>query len=423
MHNTLKYILITSIAYMSIGCSSKSTTANNPPIANAGEDKVFVSFSNDQKDYRVQEYELYFNQKEDNNVYIYELKDSEHIKPSQDELNITKQTLNLTLNADNSTDMDGDVLNYKWEIVQKPEGSNASLLHNTDKHPILQMDKAGNYKIKLIVNDSYVDSEASFVNIALKLKLLAKTSFTYNNTSIENIYKSYTFNNKNQITNVQISQIGNDINNSINQTIVYDKQGNMVSLEVNSSNGAWSKEYNSYDKNGNNIKHYYADSEEWFEDKNTTYENNHIIYTDLTNANFPNDIWHDTYIYDESYNIIRIEHSLDGNSWVSRFEYNEINQLIKGYYVNGNVNEYPTTYTYDDEGRLIEKYTTNEDSWSKITYTYNDNSTIKYTINYDGYWSRETSTYDEDGSIILYEEEYSDSQEDESTSYTYTLYP
>jgi lysophospholipase L1-like esterase len=69
------------------------------------------------------------------------------------------------LNASASFDADDDALTYLWEIISKPEGSNASLYYETAVNASLKPDIDGEYKIKLTVNDSIDNSLPDTVKI------------------------------------------------------------------------------------------------------------------------------------------------------------------------------------------------------------------------------------------------------------------
>ncbi|MBI5409122.1 MAG: tandem-95 repeat protein, partial [Nitrospirae bacterium] len=71
----------------------------------------------------------------------------------------------VNLNGSGSTDVDGDMLTYKWSFISKPAGS-AAILSNPDAlNPSFVVDKEGNYEIQLIVNDGIVDSAPDTVII------------------------------------------------------------------------------------------------------------------------------------------------------------------------------------------------------------------------------------------------------------------
>ncbi|MDH4317364.1 MAG: right-handed parallel beta-helix repeat-containing protein [Desulfobulbaceae bacterium] len=76
----------------------------------------------------------------------------------------------VTLYGSASKDPDGDPVTYKWEIVFKPEKSNATLVDATKVNPTFQVDALGTYAVQLIVNDGSVDSapELAYVSTGHK---------------------------------------------------------------------------------------------------------------------------------------------------------------------------------------------------------------------------------------------------------------
>ena len=70
----------------------------------------------------------------------------------------------VTLNG-SATDANGDTLTYKWYLVSKPSGSDASLSFSTTTAPQFTPDKPGDYVIVLIANDGKTDSAPSSVTI------------------------------------------------------------------------------------------------------------------------------------------------------------------------------------------------------------------------------------------------------------------
>jgi len=64
----------------------------------------------------------------------------------------------VTLTGAGSTDVNGDPLTYKWTLTQRPAGS-ASILNNANTvSPTFVADKVGQYQASLTVNDGMVDS-------------------------------------------------------------------------------------------------------------------------------------------------------------------------------------------------------------------------------------------------------------------------
>lgn len=71
----------------------------------------------------------------------------------------------VNLNGALSSDANGDGLTYSWVVASKPADSTATLSNATTVGPSFTADKAGNYVIRLVVNDGTVDSNASTVTI------------------------------------------------------------------------------------------------------------------------------------------------------------------------------------------------------------------------------------------------------------------
>lgn len=69
------------------------------------------------------------------------------------------------LNASLSSDVDGDVLTYKWRIVAAPEASNAQIVGATAVMPVFTPDEYGIYTIELVVNDGLISSDPDTVVI------------------------------------------------------------------------------------------------------------------------------------------------------------------------------------------------------------------------------------------------------------------
>ncbi|UJS17316.1 MAG: PKD domain-containing protein [Candidatus Jettenia sp.] len=72
----------------------------------------------------------------------------------------------VMLNGSGSSDPDGDLLTYNWSFISKPGGSSATLSDSTLVNPTFTVDKAGTYKVSLVVNDGTVDSIADTVLIS-----------------------------------------------------------------------------------------------------------------------------------------------------------------------------------------------------------------------------------------------------------------
>jgi len=70
----------------------------------------------------------------------------------------------VNLNGSGSTDANGDPLTYKWDLTTKPGDSTLSF-SSTALAPSFIPDVPGTYVVQLIVNDGFVDSPASTVQI------------------------------------------------------------------------------------------------------------------------------------------------------------------------------------------------------------------------------------------------------------------
>lgn len=64
----------------------------------------------------------------------------------------------ITLDGSNSTDANGDLLNYRWSLLSKPGGSAALLSNPTAVRPTFTADTVGEYVVQLVVNDDRSDS-------------------------------------------------------------------------------------------------------------------------------------------------------------------------------------------------------------------------------------------------------------------------
>ena len=71
----------------------------------------------------------------------------------------------VQLNGANSSDVDGDALNYRWAIVSSPAGSNAILNGINTSTPSFIPDMPGLYIVQLIVNDGVLDSAPATVDV------------------------------------------------------------------------------------------------------------------------------------------------------------------------------------------------------------------------------------------------------------------
>ncbi len=93
--------------------------ANNPPVADAGEDQI---------------------------VYMGN---------------------RITLDGSGSYEQDEDMLIYKWSFTSKPEGSEAQLSSDSVDKPTFSADAVGDYVVQLIVNDGKVDSSPDSMTVTV----------------------------------------------------------------------------------------------------------------------------------------------------------------------------------------------------------------------------------------------------------------
>jgi hypothetical protein len=71
----------------------------------------------------------------------------------------------VQLDGSGSRDPDGDPLNFKWEIITKPEGSVATLSNPRIARPTFVADRVGDYTVKLTVDDGRGGSDTAQVRI------------------------------------------------------------------------------------------------------------------------------------------------------------------------------------------------------------------------------------------------------------------
>jgi alpha-tubulin suppressor-like RCC1 family protein len=71
----------------------------------------------------------------------------------------------VLLDGSKSSDVDNDLLTYKWSFVTRPDGSDAFIASPTSAQPSFFPDLWGSYVVQLVVNDGWLDSPPSTVNI------------------------------------------------------------------------------------------------------------------------------------------------------------------------------------------------------------------------------------------------------------------
>ena len=71
----------------------------------------------------------------------------------------------VTLNGSGSSDVDGTPLTYQWTVMTVPAGSAARLSSLSTVMPTFVADRAGDYVVRLVVNDSTVTSAPDTVTI------------------------------------------------------------------------------------------------------------------------------------------------------------------------------------------------------------------------------------------------------------------
>jgi hypothetical protein len=72
----------------------------------------------------------------------------------------------VQLDGSASSDVDGDSLTFTWSFISRPGGSNATLSNTKAMKPALDVDVAGTYTVRLIVNDGTVNSAPDTVTIS-----------------------------------------------------------------------------------------------------------------------------------------------------------------------------------------------------------------------------------------------------------------
>jgi hypothetical protein len=73
----------------------------------------------------------------------------------------------VELDASKSSDLDNDPLTYKWNIMNRPNGSSVQLSDASGRAPSFIADRQGIYQIRLVVNDGKIDSDPFDFNITV----------------------------------------------------------------------------------------------------------------------------------------------------------------------------------------------------------------------------------------------------------------
>jgi hypothetical protein len=71
----------------------------------------------------------------------------------------------VTLDGSASSDVNGDLLAYRWAFTSKPNGSSATLSNAVSTKPTFTADVVGTYVLNLVVNDGKANSVADTVSI------------------------------------------------------------------------------------------------------------------------------------------------------------------------------------------------------------------------------------------------------------------
>jgi hypothetical protein len=71
----------------------------------------------------------------------------------------------VKLDGSASSDRNDDMLTFKWALIGKPAGSNATIANAWSPVPSFTADELGNYVVTLVVNDGKVDSAVNAITI------------------------------------------------------------------------------------------------------------------------------------------------------------------------------------------------------------------------------------------------------------------
>lgn len=98
---------------------------------------------------------------------VYSLQNQQIVAPvSKATLSIAAHNPNLVLlDGSLSTKSSSSELSYKWNILSKPDGSNATLSDSTIVNPTFLTDVAGTYEIELVVKDAFYKSEEKLLKV------------------------------------------------------------------------------------------------------------------------------------------------------------------------------------------------------------------------------------------------------------------
>ena len=78
----------------------------------------------------------------------------------------------VILDGNESSDVDGDPLAYKWSFTAVPAGSSAALSNPSIVNPQFTADSVGVYVVQLIVNDGKIDSTPATVTITTNIQII-----------------------------------------------------------------------------------------------------------------------------------------------------------------------------------------------------------------------------------------------------------
>jgi hypothetical protein len=80
---------------------------------------------------------------------------------------LTPFNTTVLLDGSNSSDQDNDPLSYRWEFLDTPLNSQATIINANSFNPTFLPDLSGDYEISLVVNDQVIDSAADTVLISV----------------------------------------------------------------------------------------------------------------------------------------------------------------------------------------------------------------------------------------------------------------